>query len=651
MNRVYHTYDLESYPNIFTYCGKFSNSDQIYMFEISDRMNQINELLNFLNYLRNSGVEMVGFNSIGYDYFLIHELLTNPYTFTYQKAHQLTSTIIVGPGLKNISFWHRYIPQIDLFKLNHFDNAGRHVSLKALQFAMRSESVEDLPFDIRPLTDPEKDQLKTYNIHDVLETEKFLTICEGAIEQRREYITDGTLRGDVLNYSDVKIGMEYLMKRIGREKCYTGNKPNQTWRNCVHYKDVILPKIKFRTKQFKNVLEWFKAQTIYTRGGKFPKTEIKLADVDFIFGAGGVHASVERKIYQTTKTHEIIDIDVSGMYVAVGIANRFAPEHLGESFVNAYSQVKSDRSKYAKGTAKNKALKLAGNGAYGKSNSPFSWMYDPKYTFSVTVNGQLQLIQLVELLSLIPSLEIIQANTDGITIYMHKDYEHFFKFWCSIWEQMTGLELEEVKYKRMWIRDVNNYIAEKLDGSLKRKGAYWYPTCIEDYEGTGSGSTWHKDFSNHASIIAAERAMTHSWPIESTIRLITDKFDFMHRYKTPKGATVYIGDQPQSKTVRYYVSTAGEPMKKIAKPKGEIGQFKRKNKISDKLFHDVMKEIGKDVWDERIHTKNKSKYQMNTTSIQSGYLIKNCNHIKDFNWLDVDWNYYIEEAKKLVIGN
>ena len=123
---------------------------------------------------------MVGYNNIGFDYFLIHELMTNPYTFTYLKAAQLTDTIINsfnGKGLKRIRPSDRLIPQIDLYKLCHFDNANKRTSLKALQFAMRSESVEDLPFDIRDLNDQEKDQLKTYNIHDVTETEKYLIYC------------------------------------------------------------------------------------------------------------------------------------------------------------------------------------------------------------------------------------------------------------------------------------------------------------------------------------------------------------------------------------------------------------------------------------------------------------------------------------------
>ena len=125
----------------------------------------------------------------------------------------------------------------------------------------------------------------------------------------------------------------------------------------------------------------------------------------------------------------------------------------------------------------------------------------------------------------------------------------------------------------------------------------------------------------------------------------------MLRYKASGGAKIYIGETKQLKTVRYYVSVSGEQMKKISIPKGEIGQYKRKNKLEDKYFKDIIKEIGKDVWDSRIHTKNKSKYVMVEGKIEAGWKVKQCNTASDFDWNYVDWNYYIEEAKKILIGS
>jgi hypothetical protein len=50
----------------------------------------------------------------------------------------------------------------------------------------------------------------------------------------------------------------------------------------------------------------------------------------------------------------------------------------------------------SKGTPENAMLKLALNGAYGKSLSKYSVLYDPKFGITVTVNGQLLMYQLCE---------------------------------------------------------------------------------------------------------------------------------------------------------------------------------------------------------------------------------------------------------------
>jgi hypothetical protein len=338
------------------------------------------------------------------------------------------------------------------------------------------------------------------------------------------------------------------------------------------------------------------------------------------------------------------------MYPAVAIANGFAPEHLGKDFTVAYKQLQTDRKLYKKGTAMNLILKLAGNGAFGNSNNPFSPLYDPKFTFSITVNGQLQLLQLVELLSLIPGIQLIQANTDGITALVPRGVSYLFDLWKNDWENNTGLKLEDVEYSKMWIQNVNNYIAIDTKGNMKRKGAYWYPTCEEDYHGS-SGTNYNKDFSNMTAQKGVEAVLTLGCEPEDVVKLFTDPFDFMLRYKTKGDAKVYIGEKEMLKTVRYYVSTNGEKMIKRANPKGEIGTWKRRSGLSDAEFNKILESVPAGAWDERCHTKNRSKYVEVVTSIENGRLVKCCNRAEDFNWSDVDYSYYCSEIQKLVIGD
>lgn len=647
-------WDLETYPNIFLFVGKFKGDSNVHVFEMSTRKNQKQDLLNWLSYLQNARVEMVGYNNLGFDYPIIHRLLNEVHTFDYRTAKQ-TSDQIIGSqnygqaGQYNVPFRERIIAQIDLTKVNHFDNANRRTSLKALQFAMRSESVEDLPFDPSiDLTSAQMDLLIKYCIHDVTETEKFLIKCEHLIDFRKELVDTGVLSGDVLNYSDVKIGTEYLVKKIGRAKCYSqGNTPKQTYRDVIRFNEIILPKIQFMTEPFQAVLDWFKEQKVIVKSeDEPPKHEARLAGIDFFFGVGGVHASVENKAFHSDDEFIIKDIDVTGMYVSVAVANGFYPEHLGQDFVVAYKQLQTDRARYKKGTSMNKVLKLAGNGVYGNSDNPFSCFYDPKYPKQVTINGQLQILQLCEILSLIPNLTIIQANTDGVTVRLPRDLEYLYSMWKSHWESDTGLALEEVEYNSMFIRDVNNYLCVTSQGKIKRKGAYAFPLTDEDYEGY-----WNKDYSMLCVPKAVEQVLIHKVKPLDVLLLNHDKFDFMMRQKTPVGSTIFIGEKPASKTVRYYVSTKGQPMTKVMKPKGEAGQFKRKHSLKDDYFNQIMNEIGKNVWDERIHTKNKSVYEERKQELEKGYLVKECNEYRNFNWEDVDYDYYVNEVEKLRIGD
>ncbi len=651
----YYIWDLETMLNCFLFTGKFDGASEYQVFEISDRMNQRNELLQWFSYLQNAQVHMVGYNTLGFDYPIAHNLLTNPWTFDAAKANLLAQEIIHGQSYGRpqqfIPLRERIIPQIDLVKINHFDNPAKRTPLKSIQFAMRSESVEDLPFPFdKPLNSEQIDVMRSYNLHDVTETEKFLGKCKYMIDIRKELIDNGVLSGDVLNYSDVKVGTEYLIKKIGRAKCFvSGSTPRQTIRTSIPFNSIILPKIQFRTERFDEVLEWFGKQIVYPKGKDRPSLEAKLGGLAFDFGVGGVHASVENRVFETTDTHVIKDIDVSSMYPSVAIANGFAPEHLGAAFSQAYKQLSSDRKQHAKGSTMNLVLKFANNGVFGMSNNPYSCLYDPKFTYSITVNGQLQLLQLVELLSMIPGLELIQANTDGVTALVPRNVEYLFNLWCDDWESQTGLKLEHKPYAKMWIRDVNNYLALGMDGEIKRKGAYWYPITEADYQGS-SGSNWNKDFSNMVAQKAIEQVFLYGHAPRDIVRCYTDPFDFMLRYKTPAGAKVFIGSKEMSKTVRYYASTAGEAMKKVAAPKGKLGAFKRKNKLKDEFYEGVLKEVG-DNWDARIHTGNKSRYAEVTTSIESGFRVKCCNKASDFNWADVDYAYYEKEINKLRIPN
>jgi hypothetical protein len=154
-------------------------------------------------------------------------------------------------------------------------------------------------------------------------------------------------------------------------------------------------------------------------------------------------------------------------YPNLSIQNGLRPEHLGESFTKIYNQIYEERKTIPKSNPLNGSYKLMLNGSYGKSNEDTSFFYDPMFTMSITINGQLLLMMLSEKLTLsIKDLTVLQINTDGITIKVHEIYYDKVKEVCKWWMELTKLELEEVHYSKMIIRDVN-YLRLNLSNCRK----------------------------------------------------------------------------------------------------------------------------------------------------------------------------------------
>lgn len=289
-------YDLETYPNIFTFATVFANGKGQRVFEISDRRNDINEMLDFLRKVKTAKHRLVGFNNVGFDYPVIHFILEKA-----KEAKAKGEQVHVTPGeiyskvckMFEAAKFNKFgtairsseviIPQVDLFKIHHFDNKARMTSLKILEFNMRSRNIEDLPFPVgMRLNDAQKDELIRYNHHDVMETLKFYHHSMDAIKLRAELTVQFGF--DCTNYNDTKIGKELFVNRLEAAKpgvCYRVEKQGprmvrkmqQTKREQIHLKECILPYIKFERPEFQAVHKWFASQTIVETNGVFSDLE------------------------------------------------------------------------------------------------------------------------------------------------------------------------------------------------------------------------------------------------------------------------------------------------------------------------------------------------------------------------------------------
>jgi hypothetical protein len=179
----------------------------------------------------------------------------------------------------------------------------------------------------------------------------------------------------------------------------------------------------------------------------------------YVFGTGGAHAAVDKRVITSCEKKVIRTFDVASYYPNLSIVNKVYPEHLGEEFCGIYKYIYDLRKSYPKKSAENAMLKLALNGVYGKSNDQYSPFYDPMFTMSITLNGQMLLCKAIEMVLSIPTTEIVMANTDGFEFIVNREYNELAEQKCKEWEQMTGLVLEGDTYAKMVISDVNNYFA------------------------------------------------------------------------------------------------------------------------------------------------------------------------------------------------
>ena len=386
----------------------------------------------------------------------------------------------------------------------------------------------------------------------------------------------------------------------------------RTYRSSIKLKDCILPYIQFESKEFNNLLRYYKNKTIKETKNAIEESVI-YKGFKYDFGLGGLHGCIKSGRYSSDEDYLIHDIDVSSFYPNIAILNKFKPQHLGDAFTTIYNRIYQERKSAPKGSAKNGGLKLALNGSFGKSNDIYSFFYDPMFTMQITVNGQLLLSMLAE--RLVNSIEctMLQANTDGITLKYRTKYSSKVEEIMQWWQGLTGLQLESTYYNLMVIRDVNNYIARTIDNKPKYKGAF------EIVPMANGKKVYWKDTGMKIVSIALSEYFLNNIPTRQTIINHTNIFDFCKRFKSTEGWTTetrsidYIDNIPyqridkQQKNTRYYISTKGSTLMKVHEDKREANIEKGWN-----------------------------------ITVMNNYIEKD---IKDYN---IDYSYYITEVNKII---
>lgn len=617
-------HDTESFPNFFCLVLKHAGEPSFGAYECSERRNDAEAIAWYYPQLERA----VGFNNLNYDYVLLHNLVHAVREGRLRGAsglqvaqfvYNLSQQIIEERDGERTRIWERdhLIPQLDLMKVHHLDNKARATGLKALQFFMRSPSIEETPIPFGTwLTPAQMDEVLRYCVHDVGETERLLQRSRDQVEFREQLDREQGGRGrSWMNLSDTSIGKRYFRERL--EEANPGCTRRSTPRGLIRFVDCIFPWIQFRFDPFRRELAKMREfsvdgarikdsykSTVLHAGGGLPEAKPFRFDV----GVGGMHGSLKRRRFDADQEHEILDIDVTSFYPRLPVLYRFYPLHLGEVFCDIYDGLFQQRDTTQKGTSVNRMLKFALNGVFGDSNNEFGPFFDPVYTLTTTLNGQLLQLMLAESLMEVPGLELIQINTDGLTVRFPRNQNERVAEVIAWWCAGTGLRLEFASYQTMVVRDVNNYIAVADGGKkTKRKGAYEYELEL-----------W-QDPSALAIPKAVEAALIHGEDPAEFLRrrLIEDPWDFMIRAKVPKtqkgeATRVLWGDQETQHVCRYYVSTGGRELVKDFPPL-KLGGPRRR------------------------------------LSLQKGQTVQLANRFDGRPPADLHLGWYVDEARKLII--
>lgn len=197
--------------------------------------------------------------------------------------------------------------------------------------------------------------------------------------------------------------------------------------------------------------------------------------------------------------------------------------------------LKAEKKKF---TVEADSKKITLNGSFGKFGSKYSALYSPQLLLQTTITGQLSLLMLIEELEL-NDIRVVSANTDGIVTYYHESQIPALQEILFNWEIATSYTLEQTDYREIASRDVNNYIAVKLDGKTKCKGCFGEASMSKNPDGLII-------YESVAQFIAK------GTPIEKTISQCTDITKFVTVRRVTGGALFngeYLG-----KAVRFYHS-------------------------------------------------------------------------------------------------
>lgn len=642
--KIVYVYDIEVFQNIFHCSVKNTETNDIYKFEISERKNQLRDLVKFFKqvdkyitwgdyYTTNinipANIIFCGYNNLHYDNPIINYIIEYEDKLMQYNIPTICSSIfnlsktITTSSEDNIDAWKHWKYQIwfDTFDILTMLYSNKlRVGLKEIQVTMQYPNVQEFVCDwTKPLPLEDFDSMIDYNINDIESTSELLNRCKKDVDLRIAIEDEYGVR--VLSKDGVNIGMKILTQKYLEKTGLTWQdiKDLRSPMSVIPLKDVILPFIKYDSPILQRVLDDMKNQ-IVSPGRKGYENKFVFNNLRYSVGVGGIHSVNSPEIIIPRDDEMLIDIDVASLYPSMLIEYEFYPKHLGKEFLEVYKQIKDERieAKHNGDKVKNETLKLALNGLSGNLQNEHNFCYSPFAVMQIRINGQLLLLMLAEKLTQI-GCRIVQANTDGLFVLLKKDVYSKVNSICREWEQLTKLTLEEDRFKAMYQYAINDYFAITEDNKVKEKGMFITTVKL------GKGLT--------PKIIpkAVISFFKDGISVEDTIKNCTDIRDFLMSEKTGKQWHVEYMNEEQQRTNRFYASTNG----------GYLWKWKDTGHKEGEIITYTEPYVG-----EHKYKASARQYQNMLTA--SGVTLLNKFDDKPIEERKINYRYYIMEAYKII---
>lgn len=646
-------FDIEVLYNCFVVHVRVVGGESM-TFEISERRNEYSQ---FVKFFSEAPYVFVGYNCIHYDTPIVNALILNQKRF--EDSHYISVTkfakelgdTIIDKAQTNRS-WTKYkysniFAQIDLMTM--MASKRLRVSLKSLQVTMCYKNVKEFKIDWnKPIKTGQIDDLIHYCKNDTGSTEYLLKLLKDEIAFRiavqKEYGIE------CLSKDGVGIGVDIFTKYICQELDIYHHRELFNYvdiDNEIHIKDLILPKIKFKTKKFQALLDWYNSIVVdltkYEELSDKQKEELYQFTVTYnnlshAYGFGGMHSKNLPKIVESCDRFFLSDMDVESYYPSLGIMYHFAPRGFRMAFVKVLSDLKDQRviAKNSGDKVKNTLFKLALNSILGNLKNRYSPFYDPAANLSICINGQLLLSMLIEECELI-GIECISSNTDGATFKVPVHLKDQYYKICEEWQKMSLMKLEEARYEKMVIVAVNDYIAFKEGYSkVKDKLFFHKPEKAINFNFTnlllkGDAMTKLKDeyvkekgifityprLGKGLEFLIVSKALQNYYgkqiPIEETISQFMSVHDYLKTEKVGSQYEVEWNQQPQQRVNRFFVE------------KGAPYLYKVKDKLDE----------------QSIIVKSKQ-------NLLKGHGVRLVNDLTEQNDFNVDYNFYVSKCREVI---